>query len=127
MFYNKTIEEIETELNTGINGITEEEAKKRIELYGKNELPKKKKDSVVKIFINEFKDPIVMLLVVAIIASFVVGEVVDAIAIVFIVLIDIVIGTYQENKANNTAEALASLVTEKAKVIRNGKTIEIKL
>lgn len=125
MFYNKTIEEIEKELNTGIDGITEEEAKKRIELYGKNELPKKKKDSVIKIFINEFKDPIVMLLVVAIIASLMVGEVVDAVAIVAIVLIDIVMGTYQENKANNTAEALASLVTEKAKVIRSGKIIEI--
>lgn len=125
MYYNKNIEEIFNELETSTNGLTKEEVEKRKELYGKNELPKKKKDSVIKIFFNEFKDPIIILLIVAIIASFIVGEVIDAIAILFIILVDIIMGTYQENKANNTAEALASLVTVKTKVIRNGKIEEI--
>ena len=125
MFYNKNIEEIFNELETGTNGLTKEEVEKRKQLYGKNELPKKKKDSVIKIFFNEFKDPIIILLIVAIIASFIVGEVIDAIAILFIILVDIIMGTYQENKANNTAEALASLVTVKTKVIRNGKIEQI--
>ena len=125
MYYNKNIEEIFNELETSTNGLTQEEVEKRKRLYGKNELPKKKKDSVIKIFFNEFKDPIIILLIVAIIASFVVGEVIDAIAILFIILVDIIMGTYQENKANNTAEALASLVTVKTKVIRNDKIEEI--
>lgn len=125
MFYHKDIEMIEKELETNLNGLTDKEVKKRVKKYGKNTLPKKKKDSVLKIFFNEFKDPIILLLIVAIIASFMVGEVVDAVAIIFIVLIDIIMGTYQENKANNTAEALASLVTEKTKVVRNGDVIEI--
>ena len=125
MFYNKEIESVEKEIKTSLDGITEKEAQKRIKEYGKNTLPKKKKDSVVKIFFNEFKDPIILLLIVAIIASLIVGEVVDAVAIIFIVLIDIIMGTYQENKANNTAEALASLVTEKTKVVRNGDVVEI--
>ena len=54
MYYNKTIIEIEKELKTSINGLTDIEAKKRIKENGKNVLPKKKKDSIIKIFINEF-------------------------------------------------------------------------
>ena len=125
MFYNKDIETIEKELKTSLDGLTDKEVKERIKKYGKNTLPKKKKDSIVKIFLSEFKDPIILLLIVAITASFIVGEIVDAIAIIFIVLIDIIMGTYQENKANNTAEALASLVKEKTKVVRNGDVVEI--
>ena len=125
MFYNKEIRKIEEELKTSIDGLTSKEAKERLKIYGKNTLPKKKKDSVFKIFFNELKDPIVLLLIVAIIASLVVGEVIDAIAIIFIVLIDLIMGTYQENKANNTAEALEKLVTVKTKVIRNGELVKI--
>jgi len=123
--YNKEIKQIEEELNTSLDGLTTEKANEKIKKYGKNSLPKKKKDSVLKIFLSEFKDPIVMLLIFAIIASFIAGEAIDAIAIIFIVLIDVIMGTYQENKANNTAEALASLVKEKTKVIRDGKMIQI--
>jgi len=125
MFYNKKIEDIEKELNTSSKGLSSAEAKKRIKEYGTNTLPKKKKDSVIKIFFNEFKDPIIILLLFAILASFIVGEVVDAVAIMAIILIDIIMGTYQENKANNTAEALEKLVTVKTKVVRNDKVIEI--
>jgi len=126
--YNKNIDEIFQKLNTSTDGLTTIEANKRLKEYGKNALPKKKKDSVLKIFLNEFKDPIIILLLFAILASFIVGEVIDAVAILFIILIDIIMGTYQENKANNTAEALESLVTVKTKVIRNGvlETIDSK-
>ena len=125
MFYSKEIEEIEKELETNSNGLSSKEAKNRIEKYGKNCLPRKKKDSVFKIFFNELKDPIVLLLLVAILVSIIAGEVIDAFAIIFIVLIDLIMGTYQENKANNTAEALEKLVTVKTKVIRNGEIIKI--
>ena len=67
----------------------------------------------------------ILLLVVAIIASLIAGETIDALAIVFIVLVDVIMGTYQENKANNTAEALSNLVTVKTIVLRDGKEIEI--
>ena len=124
-YYNKNIEDLFKEIDTCENGLTNEEVLKRNNKYGKNELPKKKKDSVLKIFFSEFKDPIILLLIFAIVASFVVGEVIDAVAIIFIVLIDIIMGTYQENKANNTAEALATLVTDKTKVMRDGKIEDI--
>ena len=126
MYYNKSIKEIETELKVSNKGLTTKEANARIKKYGKNTLPKKKSDGILKIFLSEFKDPILILLLVAIIASLIAKEYIDAIAIVFIVLIDVIMGTYQENKANHTAEALAQLVTTKTKVIRNGNIISIK-
>ena len=62
-------------------------------------------------------NPIELLLLVAVAASFLAGEPVEAIAIILIVLVDLIMGTYQENKANNTAEALSKLVTVKNKVL----------
>ena len=125
MYYNKKIEEIENELKTSSNGLDNKEVLKRQEQYGKNTLPKKEKDSVIKIFFNEFKDPIVILLLFAVLASIMVNEVIDAIAIIIIILVDVIMATYQENKANNTAEALSNLIKVKTKVIRDGKTIQI--
>ena len=125
MFYNKKIEDIEKKLETSNKGLSKEEVLNRQQKYGKNTLPKKEQDSILKIFFNEFKDPMVILLLVAILASIIAGEVIDAIAILFIVLIDAMMGTYQENKANNTAEALAKLVTTKVKVVRDDDVISI--
>ena len=125
MYYNKSTEELEKELQTSSKGLSKEEVIVRQQKYGKNILPKKEKDSVLKIFLREFKDPMVILLLVAIVVSLIAGEVVDAIAICFIVLVDALMGTYQENKANNTAEALANLVTAKVKVIRDSDVMAI--
>ena len=124
-WYKKEIDDIYSELNVNQNGLSNTQVSKRILEFGKNTLPKAKKDSILKIFISELTDPIVLLLLVAVIASFIAGEVVDAVAIIFIVLVDAIMGTYQENKANNTAEALSRLVTVKSKVIRNGEIITI--
>ena len=125
MYYNKNIEDIEKELNTNIDGLTTKEVEKRIAKYGRNILPKKKKDSVIKIFFSEFKDPIIILLLFAALASFIAREPLDAIAIIFIILIDVIMATYQENKANNTAEALSDLIKVKTKVVRNGRVVEL--
>ncbi len=124
-YYASKTEALLTEFSTSINGLTSSEAAKRLARDGKNELPKKKKDSILKIFFTELMDPIVLLLIVAIFASLMVGETIDALAITFIVTIDLIMGTIQENKANNTAEALEKLVTEKVKVIRDNTEQEI--
>ena len=124
-YYAMSTDEVFQKLQTGEDGLTTKEANKRIEKYGYNELPKKKKDSILKIFFSELLDPIVLLLLVAVAASFAVGEVVDAIAIIFIVLVDLIIGTVEENKANTTVEALSKLVPEVIKVQRNGKEVQI--
>ena len=90
MYYNKNIENIKEELETSEEGLKPELIEKRQIKYGKNILPKKEKDSVFKIFFNEFKDPIVILLLFAALASLMVNEVLDAIAIVFIILVMVI-------------------------------------
>ena len=123
MFYSMKHEELFQKLKTSTTGLSTKEASRRLERDGLNELPHKKPDSVLKIFIKELLDPIVLLLIVAIIASLIVGEYIDAIAIAFIITVDLIMGTFQEKKANNTAEALSNLVREKVKVLRDEKEV----
>ena len=123
--YNKNTETVMEILKTSAKGLSQNEVIERQKKYGKNILPKKKSDSILKIFLNEFKDPMIILLIVAIIVSFIAEEMIDALAITFIVLIDAIMGAYQENKANHTAEALENLVTTKVKVKRNGEIVTV--
>lgn len=117
----KTEQEIMEKLKTNRNGLKQEEANERLNKYGLNELPKAKKDNIFKIFFSEFNDPIIWLLIVSIIFSFIVGEVVDACAIIFIILVDAIVGTIQEWKASKSAEALQDLIKVQVKVLRDGK------
>ncbi len=125
MFYTKEIDEIVKELNTNKKGLTSKEAKKVLERDGKNVLPSKKRDSILKIFLGEFNSPIEIILVITVIISFLIGEVVDALVITFIILVDVTMGTYEENKALKSAEALSKMLKVKAKVLRDGKEVEI--
>ena len=120
-FYARDVSDIQFEYGVGDLGISAKEASSRAVKYGPNILPKKKRDSILKIFFHEFLDPMVLLLVVAIVASVIAGEIIDAAVIAFIILVDAVMGAYQENKANNTAEALANYIKVQVKVIRDGE------
>ena len=121
IWYSQTKNQIFNNLDTSEKGLTSKDCQKRIIKYGHNVLPKKKKESILKIFFRELMNPIELLLLVAVAASFIAGEPIEAIAIILIVLVDLIMGTYQENKANNTAEALSKLVTVKNKVLRDGE------
>ena len=104
------------------NGLTSSEVKKRREKYGINELPKEKHDHIWKIFLMSFKDPIIFVLFIAAFLSLVANEVLDAIAIILIVLIDGVVSTVQEYKAEKNSETLKNLIKVKCKVIRDEET-----
>jgi len=125
-YCEKDIKKIYKELETSIEGLSSGEAKNRLDKHGLNVLPKKRKKNILSIFFSEFKDPIVLLLIFSIIFSFLAGENVDAYAIIFIVLVDVLMGTYQENKANVTAESLSKMVKEKVLVMRDGKKVAIR-
>lgn len=124
-FQQMSEEEILKYFNTDLDGLTEEEAKKRLTENGLNELPKKKKDSIFKIFFMQFANSITIIMIVACILSFFIKEYTDAIAIIFIIMIDAIMGTVQEWKANKSAEALADMIKVKAQVMRGGKEEEI--
>ncbi len=124
-WYKHSESEIYKELKTSSDGLTTKEATSRLEKYGYNEIPKKKTDSFFKIMIKQLIDPIELLLVVAMMFSFLINEAVDGIAILFIIIVDLLMGTFQEWKANKNAEALSKLIEVKAKVLRDNEQVEI--
>lgn len=125
MYYNEEIKKVYAELNSGETGLHPDEAKDRLKKYGKNILPKKKRPSLLKLYINEFKSPIEIILVITVIISFIIGENVDAIIIIFIILVDTIMGACQENKALKSAESLNNMLKSKCKVLRNSNVYEI--
>ena len=112
-------------LKTSLNGLSNKEAKSRLNKYGLNELPKEKDKSLLNIFTNSLKDPIIFVLIAASILSFIAGEILDAFVILFIIIIDAVVSTIQEYKAYKNSEALKNLIKVNVKVIRDNKTCEI--
>jgi len=133
-------EEVAKKMNTSIeNGLSENEAQKRIEKYGKNELIKEKGKTAWQIFISQFKDFLIYLLMFAIAISIIIGlyeasrpgaeawstEYTDAIVIAAILIVNAILGFYQEYQAEKSLESLKKLAPHFAKVKRGGKVIEI--
>ena len=98
------------EFESSANGLSEKEAKHRLHKYGKNELPKEEQKSIAAIFFGSLKDPIIYVLIAAAVFSCMANEVIDAIAIAFIILIDAVVSTVQEYRAEKNSEALKNLI-----------------
>mgnify|MGYP000677874340 FL=1 len=120
-WYKKKKEEVASELNTHIDkGITDEEAQKRLEKYGLNELKEEAKQSMLSKIIEQFKDFLIIILIIASIISYAVGEKVDAVVIIAIVIVNAALGIYQEGKAEKSLEALKKMAAPNAKVLRNG-------
>ncbi len=113
------------QLATTERGLTAAEAENRLARDGKNELPQAKKANLLKIFLEQLKDPIELLLIATIGFSLLIHEYFDAIAIAVIVMIDLVIGTVEEYRAQKNAEALANMVKSRAIVWRDGRELEI--
>lgn len=124
-YYNKDIEEVLAEFHTNESGLSPKKANELLEKNGKNELPKAKQDSIIKLFFNQFKNPIELILVVTVILSFIAREFIDATALIFIILVDVIMGTYQEWKARKDAESLINMIKSTSRVMRNGKEIEV--
>lgn len=126
MYHTKTAEETLSLLGASKEtGLKAPEAETRIKKFGSNELPEPKKEPLILKFIDQFKNLLVMLLIGATIVSFLLGEKLDAIAILTIVLINAVLGFVQEYKAEKALEALKKLSTLFTKVLRDGKLIKI--
>ncbi|WP_373229975.1 calcium-translocating P-type ATPase, SERCA-type [Cohnella sp.] len=103
------------------NGLTADEAAKRLEEHGHNELEEKRGESPLKLLLNQFKDFMVLVLLGATIVSGLLGEMLDALTIVAIILINGILGFYQEFRAERSLRALKELSAPNAKVIRGGE------
>ena len=126
-WFNKTSQEVEQELKTNCqNGLSSNQVQENMKKYGLNELQEKKKDSLLKKFLEQFKDFSIIVLIIAAIVSGVVGVAQgegfsDTIIILIVVILNAVIGVAQESKAEKSLEALKKLSSHASKVIRNGK------
>ena len=114
------IEEILKQYSTQKEGLSTGDAKNRLKQYGPNKLKEKKKESPLKLFLSQFLDVLIFMLIVAAIASYMIGNHLDAFVIVVVVIINSIIGFIQEYRAENAMEKLKSLVTTIAHVKRDG-------
>ena len=132
MWHSSSVEEIAKNLKTNINiGLTDDEAQKRFERYGPNNLKEKKKESIFVKFIKQFNDFMIITLIIAAIISAVVSKLngeadyIDSIIIVAIVIFNAIMGLVQEQKAEKSLEALKKMTAPNAKVRRDGRVQEI--
>ena len=132
-WFNKTVDETVNELKTNEeSGLTTEEVNTRKEKYGLNELAKKKKKSTFVKFLEQFKDFMIIVLIISAVISGIVGVkqeglsgMTDTIIILVVIIANAIIGVLQENKAEKSLEALQKLSSHVAKVMRNGKLLTI--
>ncbi len=125
-FYTKTVEEVVNQFNTSSKqGLTEAEAKQRLQRYGKNLLVENKGRTIGQMILEQFTDFLVLILFVASIVSIALGEYVDGIVIVLIIVLNATLGVVQEYKASNALQALKEMAAPQAKVIRGGELHKI--
>ncbi len=125
MYYNREASEILKELSSGMTGLTAEQVNKSREENGSNKLEEKQKKSVFQVFGEQFKDLLVIILIIAAIISAVTGNYESTAVIIAVLIINAVLGTVQYVKAEQSLNSLKRLSSPNAKVVRGGKKIEI--
>jgi len=123
--YTETVRQAMSSLKSSEKGLSSSEVKERLLHFGKNLIREEKRISPVRIFLNQFRDFIIIILIAAVIISFLIGEYIDAAAIFVILIINAILGFSQEYRAERSIQALKKLASQKAMVLREGKRQEI--
>lgn len=124
-YYNYEKEKILNEFETQKSGISSKEAEKRLEKYGKNEIQEGEKKSVLKIFLEQYTDFLVIILIAAALISAFLGDIESSAVIFVVITMNAILGTVQQIKADKSLESLKALSSPIAKVIRDGEKISI--
>jgi len=125
IWHTLPMDEVFRRLETEPDGLSSAEVEKRQEEYGKNELPKGKGPSLLGIILGQFANPLIYILLVAAAVSAVIGELKDTVFIFAVLLVNAAIGTYQEYKAERSAELLQKVIQIKARVVRDRREKEV--
>ena len=126
MFEKQNIQETVSKLNSDtVKGLTEGEAFRRLRQNGRNEMRAARKKTKIQLFLEQLKDPLIYILLIAAVVSILLGEVSDALIIGTVVLVNALVGMLQEGKARKALEALRKLTTPRTIVIRDGIRREI--
>lgn len=124
-YFRETAASVRQEFQTGGAGLTAAQAAERLAQYGPNALAEQKKDGVLKVFLGQFKDLMVAILIVAAVISAVSDSVESTIVIFAVLILNAVLGTVQHFKAEKSLDSLKALSAPTAKVIRDGETIPV--
>lgn len=124
-FYNKSIDEVFLDLKSKREGLTNDELPKRYEKYGYNILQEEKRKSPLKVFLSQFEDLLIIILIVAGIISMITSNIESSIVIFCVIILNAIIGTIQYFKAEQSLKSLKSMYAPVAKAIRNGKREEV--
>ena len=124
-FHSKSVEIVLKKLSSGINGLSQKEAKTRLQDYGPNELLEKRAKNPILIFLKQFHSSLIYILLAAAAISLFIGHAVDVYVILAVILINAIIGFIQENKAERSIQALKRMIVPYAKVFREGKLLQI--
>jgi Ca2+-transporting ATPase len=126
MWFSKTTEQVLKELGVdAANGLTEPEAEARLAKFGTNQLRAQRRKSILQMFLEQLNDALIYVLFGAVIITLFMGEYIDAVIILVVIMINAVLGVVQEVKAGNAIDALRNLSAPKALVKRDGVTKEI--
>ena len=123
--YQTPKEELLQQLGTSENGLSSAKAEENLEKYGRNEITGKKAKNPFLIFLEQFKDFLVMILIAAAIVSAVMGDIESMIVIIAVITMNSILGTVQTVRAEKSLNSLKKLSAPNAKVIRDGKTVVI--
>ena len=124
-FYNKDIDSVRQEVNGSLEPLSNQQVKVNQENYGLNELVETKAKSIPMIFLEQYKDFLVIILIIAALISGFLGDLESAIVILIVITINAILGTVQTVKAEQSLNSLKELSSPSAKVLRDGKIIEI--
>ena len=124
-YFAMTKEEVLSKLNSKETGLTTGEVEIAIEKHGYNQLNEEKKLSTMQVFISQFKDFLVIILIIASIISIISGNVESAVVILVVIIINAILGTVQHLKAEESISSLKNLSAPKSKVLRDGEKVEV--
>ena len=124
-YYLQTKDEVLKEFKTGSDGLSTKQAEENLAKYGKNALVEGKKKTAFQVFLEQFKDLMVIILIIAAVISAFTGDLESTLVIIAVLILNAILGTVQHVKAEKSLESLKSLSSPSAKVLRNGEKIEI--
>lgn len=126
LFYNEKAEAVTESLKTDlVQGLSADEAARRLAENGPNRLEGAKEKGIASMIVDQLKDFLVLILIVAAVVSIMLGETLDGIIILTIVVLNTFLGVYQENKASNALKALKEMASPHAKAVRDGNIVEV--
>lgn len=123
--WKRSQDELLSELQSSLNGLTQEEAQKRLETYGYNKLQEGKRKGVVQVFAEQFADLLVVILVIAAVISAITGGLEGTIVIIAVLILNAILGTIQHFKAQKSLDSLRAMAAPNARVMRDGQKTEV--